>query len=96
MGLITENSGSLIKNKYRTLIDKSDEMAKLNQTISKFNKTADESKKNLAKNPFSERYKRPVHKLSDERYGRPEAGSLTEKRGIRAGTACYSFKPQNC
>ncbi len=65
----------------------------LNQTISKFNKTADQTEKNLAKNPFSGTYERPVHKLTDDRYGRPEAGSLTEKRGIRAGKAFVC--PQN-
>ena len=58
----------------------------LSKTISKFNATANETEAKLAKNPFSGTYERPVHKLTDDRYGRPEAGSLTEKRGIKAGS----------
>uniref|UniRef100_A0A914WEI4 Costars domain-containing protein n=1 Tax=Plectus sambesii TaxID=2011161 RepID=A0A914WEI4_9BILA len=54
-------------------------------TIAKFNKTAADTDRKLGKNPFSDTYNQPVHKKTDPSYGRPEAGSATERRGIKAG-----------
>jgi hypothetical protein len=57
----------------------------LRDTIASFNKKSDETNKKLSKNPFAENYSQPQHSKTDERYGRPEVGSKTEKRGIKAG-----------
>jgi hypothetical protein len=54
-------------------------------TIAKFNKTQADTDRKLGKNPFSGTYVQPVHKIGDVTYGRPEAGSATERRGIKAG-----------
>lgn len=57
----------------------------LSANIAKFNETAENSKKELELNPWSESYTRPNFKQTDEGYGRPPPGSKTEKRGIKAG-----------
>lgn len=59
----------------------------LKQQIAAFNNQAEKTQKNLDKNPFSDTYERPAHKITDNRYGRPEQGSKTERRGIAAGTS---------
>lgn len=38
---------------------------------------------------FSGQYEQPTHSKADERYGRPEQGSKTERRGIKAGKAWW-------
>jgi len=62
----------------------------LKQTVQMFNTKADETQKKIDKNPYSDTYQRPEYKVTDERYGRPEQGSLTEKRSIAAGQ--YIFR----
>lgn len=57
----------------------------LKDRISLYNERATNAEKNLEKNPFSDTYKQQHHDINDESYGRPEAGSLTERRGIAAG-----------
>lgn len=66
--------------------------ARLKDTVDKFNAKAENTQQKLDKNPFSDTYVKPDYKKTDERYGRPEAGSLTEKRGVKAGknsVFCY-------
>lgn len=62
-------------------------MSGLQGAIQKFNDIAHENEKKLVKNPFSDRFQgSTTGRLSDaEGYGRPEPGSKTEKRGIKAG-----------
>jgi len=57
----------------------------LKDQIRIFNKISESQATNLNRNPYSETYERPDHKLTDNRYGRPEQGSKTERRGIAAG-----------
>ena len=57
----------------------------IKDSIGKFNEKAAITIAENKKNPFADTYKQPVHKITDKDYGRPEAGSLTEKRGIKAG-----------
>lgn len=57
----------------------------LKKQIDKYNKGADELQEKLDRNPYSDTYQRPDHKKTDDRYGRPEQGSKTERRGIAAG-----------
>lgn len=58
----------------------------LKDRVAAFNQRASDTQRKLEKNPFSGQYqgKREFDKNS-EIYGRPEAGSLTERRGIKAG-----------
>lgn len=59
---------------------------KLKDRVAAFNEKAQQTNEKLAKNPFSDVYKRPdVPERDATDYGRPEKGSLTEKRGIKAG-----------
>uniref|UniRef100_A0A915ITR5 Costars domain-containing protein n=1 Tax=Romanomermis culicivorax TaxID=13658 RepID=A0A915ITR5_ROMCU len=60
---------------------------KFQEKIAIFNGKIRKNEENLRKNPFSDSY-RPVafSKTNDVGiYGRPESGSLTEKRGVKAG-----------
>lgn len=58
---------------------------KLQDRVSKFNQQADETQNKLNRNPFSDTYQKPEYKKGVDRYGRPEKGSKTEMRGIKAG-----------
>ncbi|KAI6241518.1 Costars domain-containing protein [Aphelenchoides fujianensis] len=57
----------------------------IQRTINKFQRIADETDEKLRKNPWSRTCKTPQYDPSAPDYGRPTPGSLTEKRGIRAG-----------
>lgn len=57
----------------------------LRDTIAAYNNRADDNAQKLRRNPFSDQYEQPAHSKNDGRYGRPEAGSKTERRGIKAG-----------
>ncbi|KAI6187955.1 Actin-binding Rho-activating protein [Aphelenchoides besseyi] len=53
--------------------------------IQKFQNIAAQTDEKLRKNPFSENYEPEHFDVHAKDYGRPPPGSLTEKRGIRAG-----------
>ena len=57
----------------------------LKQTVQLFNAKAETTQKEWDRNPYSGNYTRPVYKTTDERYGRPEEGSLTERRAKAGG-----------
>uniref|UniRef100_A0A915JTE2 Uncharacterized protein n=1 Tax=Romanomermis culicivorax TaxID=13658 RepID=A0A915JTE2_ROMCU len=57
----------------------------LKEQIAAFDEKSANQERNLSKNPYSQIYKRPAFdKNADQRYGRPEQGSKTERRGISA------------
>jgi len=60
-------------------------MTGIRAAIAKFNQKADDTDRKLAVNPFSDTYVQPEYDKSADDYGRPKKGSLTEKRGIKAG-----------
>lgn len=61
----------------------------LSTRVAQFQQKAEKHKEKQATNPFSGEWKGPTVKnvfdKSDPRYGRPEEGSKTEKRGQKAG-----------
>jgi len=58
----------------------------LKDRVAAFNQRATDTQKKLEKNPFSPDYQgKQEYDKTSERYGRPAAGSLTERRGIKAG-----------
>ncbi|CAD5214103.1 unnamed protein product [Bursaphelenchus okinawaensis] len=65
-------------------------------TISKFNTISTETDNKLKKNPFSNTYEQQQFDTSASDYGRPTKGSLTEKRGIKAGNYILTQVLQLC
>jgi len=69
---------------------------KMAATMEKFNAKAEETKKSLERNPFSDTYVKPEYHPGDDGYGRPESGSKTERRGIAAGESVSQEILQLC